>query len=163
LGRDAEEVEALEGLAEEALGAGAVAGEGPRFAHQGGGVVRVGAEGFDFGWGEEAKLEDGGGQIEAAAVFGGVLGEDVRAEVVEELGELGVVGGGEAFGVSGPEAVAAVVLGRAGLALRGAGAGGAAGVGTVGQDLGNSGQAEPPLFQDNRWDQEGRGWKRVKG
>ena len=131
---------------EEALGAGAVvAGEGPRFAHQGGGVVRVGAEGLDFGLAEDAKLKDGGGKIEAAAVFGGVLGADIDAEVVEELGELGVVGWGEAFGAGGAEAVAAVILGGAGLALRCAGARGAAGIGTVGQDLGNSGHAEPPL------------------
>jgi hypothetical protein len=53
----------------------------------------VGAEGFDFGLIEEAKLEDGGGEIEAAAVFGGVLGADVQPEVLEELGELGVAGG----------------------------------------------------------------------
>jgi len=144
-GRGAEEVKALDGLVVEAFGAGAVAGEGPRFAHQGEGVVGVGAEGFDLGLGEEAKLEGGGGKIEAAAVFVGVLGKDVHAEVVEELGKLGVVGGGESFGVGGAEAVAAVILGGAGLAFRGARAGGTAGVGTVGQDLGNSSHAEPPL------------------
>jgi len=123
----------------------------------------VGAEGFEFGLGEEAKLEGGGGKLEAAAVFGRVLGEDVQSEVVEELGELGVVGGGEGFGVSGAEAVASVVLGGAGLALRGAGASGTLGVGTVGQDLGNSSHAEPPYLQDNRWDQEGGRRKKVKG
>ena len=35
LGRGAEESEALGGLVEKAFGAGAVAGEGPRFAQQG--------------------------------------------------------------------------------------------------------------------------------
>jgi hypothetical protein len=133
-----EEAEALEGLVEETLRAGTVAGEGKGFAHQGEGVVGVGAEGFDFGLGEEAKLEDGGGEIEAEVLFGGVLGEDVEAEVVEELGELGVVGGRRDLGVRGAEAGAAIVLGGAGFAFWSAGAGGTAGVGTVGQDLGNS-------------------------
>jgi len=44
-----------------------------------------GRKAHDFDLGEEAKLEDGGGKIEAAEVFGGVLGENVHAEVVEEL------------------------------------------------------------------------------
>lgn len=123
----------------------------------------MGAEGLDFGLGEEAKLEGGGSKIEAAAVFGGVLGEDLQPEVVEELAELGVVGGGGGFGVSGAEAVTAVVLGGAGLTLRGAGAGGTLGVGTVGPDLGNSSQTEPLYLQYNRWNQEGGGWKDVKG
>src|SRR6185436_11062212 len=71
-----EESEALEGLVEETLGAGAVAGEGKGLTHQGEGVVCVWAEGFDFGLSEEAKLKDGGGEIEAEALFGWVLGED---------------------------------------------------------------------------------------
>ncbi len=66
-------------------------------------------------------------------------------EALEDFREDGVVEGGRRSRLAGAEAVAAGVLGDAGLACGGAGSGGFLGVDAVGLDLGGTRQWGTPL------------------
>jgi hypothetical protein len=93
----------------------------------------VGVEGLVEAGGEEAGFEAGGAED-------GLLGEGHAFEGEEFLGVDGVIGCDEVFEtddgeVGGGEAVFAGILGRAGLAFRGAGAGRIGGVGAIGGEL----------------------------
>jgi hypothetical protein len=93
----------------------------------------VGVEGLVEAGGEEAGFEAGGAED-------GLLGEGHAFEGEEFLGVDGVIGCDEVFEADdgeagGGEAVFTGILGRAGLAFRGAGAGGIGSVGAIGDEL----------------------------
>ena len=124
------------------LGAGDfdIAGEG--FGHEDDGVAG-GVDGFVQASGEEAGFEGGGAEEGLLGEGDALDGEELLgvdgAVIVDEVG-LEVGDGVEVFEaddgeVGGGEAVLAGVLGGAGLALGGARAGGAGGVGAVGGEL----------------------------
>ena len=106
-------------------------------------LVAEGSDGVIEGVGEEAGFEAGGSEEgvlgEGEAVDGveflGVDGLVEGDEVVEELGEFGGVFETDDGEVGGGESVAEGVLGGAEFAVRGAGSGGAGGVGSVGGEL----------------------------
>ena len=99
------------------------------------GVIEAGGEeaAFEAGGAEEGLAGDGDA-LEGEELFGvdGFVGGD---EVGAQVGDLMEVFEADDVKVGGGEDVFAGVLGRSGLALGGAGSGGAAGVGSVGSEL----------------------------